>query len=87
VKIPVAQQATENQALTRPKNGINKDQVKAQYGEPLDWTEAVGDPPISRWEYEHFYVYFEYDLVLHSVLKHRPKGPIEETAGSPESAN
>jgi hypothetical protein len=28
----------------------------------------VGDPPISRWVYDHFTVYFEYDKVLHSVV-------------------
>jgi len=30
---------------------------------------AVGDPPISRWEYADFTVYFEYDRVVHAVLK------------------
>jgi hypothetical protein len=76
VKIPVASQAQEHSELSRPRNGMNKEQVKASFGEPVDWNDAVGDPPISRWEYEHYYVYFEFDLVLHTVLKHRPKGPI-----------
>jgi len=31
---------------------------------------AVGDPPISRWEYNGFSVYFEHDLALHSVIHH-----------------
>jgi hypothetical protein len=31
---------------------------------------AVGEPPISRWEYTGYTVYFEHDLVLHSVIQH-----------------
>ena len=30
---------------------------------------AVGDPPITTWEYTDFLVYFEYDRVIHSVSK------------------
>ena len=29
---------------------------------------AVGKPPISRWEYPGFVVYFEHDHVIHSVV-------------------
>jgi hypothetical protein len=28
----------------------------------------VGDPPITRWDYDGWSVYFEYDLVLFTVL-------------------
>lgn len=51
-----------------PGNGLTKQQVEALYGEPLVRRRAVGDPPISRWEYDGFNVYFEYDLVIESVL-------------------
>jgi hypothetical protein len=43
-------------------------QVRAQFGDPLTEVPAVGDPPISRWDYDGFSVFFEYDLALHSVV-------------------
>ena len=54
-------------AVNAPSRGASMETVKAQYGEPLDRTPAVGQPPITRWNYENFTVYFEYDLVIHSV--------------------
>ncbi|WP_461516193.1 hypothetical protein [Porticoccus sp.] len=77
VVIPVGQQAAEKQGIQRPTPGIHKDKVREQFGEPLSMHEAVGDPPISSWEYADFLVYFEHDLVLHSVLK-RSTAPATE---------
>jgi hypothetical protein len=51
-----------------PKNGYTKAQIEARYGQPEQRHQAVGDPPISRWDYADYSVYFEYDLVLFSVL-------------------
>lgn len=67
--IPVGQQAAEKQSLERPIQGVTKDSVQAKYGDPQEWSDPVGDPPISSWEYQDFIVYFEHDRVLHSVLK------------------
>jgi hypothetical protein len=72
IEIPLASQASEMQNLERPKTGMTTAQVIDQFGEPLTSTAAVGDPPISRWEYTDYYVYFEYSHVIHTVLKHRP---------------
>lgn len=72
ITIPVGQQAQQKSALSRPANGMTQSEVEAIYGKPLDWREAVGDPPISSWIYADFVVYFEYDHVIHSVL--HPKG-------------
>jgi hypothetical protein len=58
-------------AIQTPRNGVNMDSVRQQYGDPISEGAAIGDPPITRWEYKGFSVYFEYDLVLHSVI-HRP---------------
>ncbi|NOR70877.1 MAG: hypothetical protein GQ532_14485 [Methylomarinum sp.] len=54
--------------VDRPVRGLNMDQVKKQLGQPLKILEAVGNPPITRWIYKDFIVYFEHNLVLHSVL-------------------
>ena len=67
--IPIGQQSAENQAIAKPDRGISKDRVRAKFGEPVSMKPAVGEPPISSWEYPEFHVYFEYEHVLHSVLK------------------
>ena len=54
-----------------PRKGTDMASVRQQFGEPLSEGSAVGDPPITRWEYSGFSVYFEYDAVLHAVV-HRP---------------
>ncbi|MGB5305152.1 MAG: hypothetical protein WBO06_01505 [Gammaproteobacteria bacterium] len=54
-------------AVETPRRGISMSKVRQQYGEPMAQHGAVGDPPISRWDYNGFSVFFEHDLVLHSV--------------------
>ena len=56
-------------SMTLPANGMSKDDVRARFGEPNEIHAPVGDPPISRWDYDRWSAYFEYDLVLSSVLK------------------
>jgi hypothetical protein len=69
VRIPVGQQAQDKQVLETPRRGTTRAEVRRRFGEPHRETPAVGNPPISSWEYENYRVYFEGDLVLHSVLK------------------
>ena len=54
---------------SRPVRGTTRAQVESKYGSPVSKKAAVGDPPISRWEYQDFTVYFEHDRVIHAVLK------------------
>lgn len=61
--------ATASQ-MEKPARGISKAQVEARFGSPLAMIAAVGEPPISRWEYAGFVVYFEHDHVIHAVVKH-----------------
>ena len=51
-----------------PVNGQSKANTEANYGAPVKKHTAVGDPPITRWDYAKYNVYFEYDLVLFTVL-------------------
>ena len=69
IKIPIATQAPELQAVVRPKLGMSKALVKNQFGAPIKENTAKGSPPISSWEYADFLVYFENDHAIHSVLK------------------
>jgi hypothetical protein len=42
--------------------------VQGRFGEPTQRRGTVGSPPITRWDYPQFSVYFEHDRVLHAVL-------------------
>ena len=53
---------------SRPVRGTNMERVQADFGAPTSQQAAVGEPPISRWDYPNFTVYFEYDLVMHAVV-------------------
>lgn len=69
VVVPVGQQGADIGATEKPRRGITRSQVRSRFGEPESIRQAVGDPPISAWEYPDYIVYFEHDLVLHSVIK------------------
>lgn len=50
-----------------PRRGIDMDTVLAEFGEPERRNGPVGEPPISEWVYGGFRVYFEHQIVLHTV--------------------
>ena len=50
--------------------GLTKSDVEQRYGRPNERRAPVGEPPISRWLYDDYSVYFEHDLVIESVLNH-----------------
>jgi hypothetical protein len=52
----------------RPNRGSSMATVESRYGAPSNRHAAIGSPPISRWDYPQFSVYFEHDRVLHTVL-------------------
>jgi hypothetical protein len=56
------------QSAERPERGMKMNAVEARYGAPATRYPAVGQPPITRWDYPGFVVFFENDLVLHAVL-------------------
>jgi len=60
-------QTTATGAL--PTRGMTMAQVETSHGSPSLRKAPVGDPPITRWEYSDFIVYFEYRHVIHSVAK------------------
>jgi len=63
----IESQPTEVVTTTLPGKGMTKDSVEERFGSPVEKIEAVGEPPISRWLYGRFTVYFEYDHVIHAV--------------------
>ncbi|WP_439135185.1 hypothetical protein [Pseudomaricurvus sp.] len=71
IRIPVGQQSSAN-VVAKPTMGLSMDQVEEQFGEPVKRNPARGQPPITRWEYEQFVVYFEDNTVIHSVARFKP---------------
>ena len=63
------EEVRQAERMQLPVNGMNQQDVRARFGAPVQVYPAVGEPPITRWDYEQWSVYFEYDLVLFSVLK------------------
>ncbi|SDS04336.1 hypothetical protein SAMN05216271_1026 [Halopseudomonas sabulinigri] len=74
LSIPVGEQSSA-QATSLPQRGASFDAVLRGWGEPAKRHAAVGQPPITRWDYNGFSVYFEYSHVIDSVRQHTPKAP------------
>jgi hypothetical protein len=51
-----------------PTRGMTMNEVSSKFGAPVSKVAPVGNPPISRWDYPGFVVYFERDHVIHSVV-------------------
>lgn len=56
-------------ASSRPARGMTMQRVEAAFGAPTERRGAVGDPPITRWDYPGFTVYFEHEHVIHAVAR------------------
>jgi hypothetical protein len=60
--------AVKESDVATPARGMTMDQVATKFGTPVSKVPAVGKPPISRWQYPGFVVYFEAEHVIHSVI-------------------
>jgi hypothetical protein len=76
IVIPVGTQGSK--ATLLPENGTTKRIVLEQYGLADQEHAAVGQPPIQRWDYRDFSVYFENDRVINSVRHHQTRLQKEE---------
>jgi hypothetical protein len=52
----------------RPRRGVTMGEVEKQFGAPVTRHPTVGQPPITRWDYNGFAVVFERDRVIDSVV-------------------
>lgn len=64
-------QQAQASATDRPTRGMSMQSVSAKWGQPAGKGAAVGQPPITRWDYGSFVVFFEYDHVIHAVTAQR----------------
>jgi hypothetical protein len=55
-------------SIDRPHGGMTMQAVETHYGAPQERHAAVGKPPITRWDYPAFTVFFENDRVIHAVV-------------------
>ena len=60
--------AVKQSDVATPTRGMTMSEVATKFGDPVNKIPAVGKPPISRWEYPGFVVYFEHEHVIHSVV-------------------
>lgn len=54
-------------SVDKPAAGSSMQAVESRFGAPTARHAAVGNPPISRWDYPGFAVFFEHNLVIHAV--------------------
>lgn len=76
----------QSDPLVTPARGATMDQVKRRFGMPARIFPAVGEPPITRWVYPEFVVYFEGKWVIHSVetvTQFNGRTPQQNTARNP----
>lgn len=50
-----------------PTRGMTMREVEKRFGAPREKLPAVGKPPITRWKYAGYTVYFEFQYVIDSV--------------------
>ncbi len=87
IRIPVGEQAKTAPAVDMPTKGMSKERVKNLFGEPLEDIPAKGQPPISRWKYQEFTVYFDSNTVIHCVRNFHPKVPPSENNNESSNGN
>lgn len=57
--------------VMRPSRGMSMQTVKDRFGAPDAEHGPVGEPPITRWDYGMYSVFFEHNLVLNTVIHRR----------------
>lgn len=65
---PAHQVSNSPEGVLRPTRGMSMDFVTQRFGQPEQKISAVGQPPISRWIYQNFVVFFESNIVIDSVV-------------------
>jgi len=59
--------AVRASSVERPARGLTMQAVEARFGAPQTRHAAVGTPPITRWDYPNFSVFFEKERVIDAV--------------------
>jgi hypothetical protein len=78
--IPVGEQGVSR--LDLPVRGQSQRSVLERFGLADEEHPAVGQPPITRWDYRQFSVYFESGTVINSVQHHQPRTSLPQPSGT-----
>jgi hypothetical protein len=54
--------------METPTRGQSMQAVETRFGAPQTREAPRGQPPITRWDYNGFSVYFEHQHVIHTVV-------------------
>ena len=81
----LVERAQEAQTMPLPTRGMTMSQVEKKFGAPMSKRNPVGGanekrPPITRWVYADYTVYFENSHVIDAVLN---KASPDETGPTP----
>lgn len=73
--------------VATPARGSTMKSVEAKFGAPQTRHPTVGTPPITRWDYANFSVFFENDRVIDTVVMAAPAeaAPTPDTPASSEA--
>lgn len=66
--MPSSMSAPISSNIPVPVNNMSMKVVQTEFGSPDNVGFPVGDPPIARWYYPRYTVYFEFDRVIISVI-------------------
>ncbi|MGH8372171.1 MAG: hypothetical protein ACRETO_05510 [Gammaproteobacteria bacterium] len=78
LQMPATSSDSDSSGMALPSRGMDMANVEHIYGAPLEKLAPVPvkgtrtHPPITRWVYPTFVVYFEYNHVVHAVTKAHP---------------
>jgi len=60
--------SNDSNGIPRPHRGMKMADVKEKFGTPSLEHPWVGEPPITRWDYDGYSVFFEHNIVLTTVI-------------------
>lgn len=66
--VPTYSVPNTSSGVLRPTRGMSMSAVTQKFGNAQQKSAAIGEPPITKWTYPDFIVFFEYSHVIHSVI-------------------
>ena len=68
INVPATKAESSEFSIQLPGRGMSMENVQNRFGEATEVFPAIGEPPITKWVYKNFTVYFESEFVIHAVV-------------------
>lgn len=68
INMPANENQSSEFSIQLPGRGMSMEMVQKRFGEASETFSSVGEPPITKWSYKTFTVYFESQFVIHAVV-------------------